>query len=168
MFQIEIPRRASACLERGESFISGMRYHSAIVLTEEQGVVERRDYCEKCWAQQQQKVQPHVLSSWKSVVPPEKRESGLPKQRDERALYLLKEVLKSDLSEQEGEAFVLALYLSRRRRLLLRHDINIEGGRVASLYEVADTEEMLCVPKVPLSDLQVEAVQCELAKKFLL
>lgn len=166
MFQIEIPKRASSCVKGGEPLLQGAEYYSALVRGETDDIYHRQDYCQTCW-EKQCLDQAHISSSWKSTVPLKKEASELPKQRDARALYLLKEVLNDqDSSHKTAEAFVLSLYLARRRLVFLRQEIKREGKLPLCVYEVAATEEMLCVPKIPLSDLQVEKVQLELAKKF--
>lgn len=167
MFQIEIPKRASQCLKGGELLVQGMDYYSALIRSENEQVYLRQDYCPKCWEQEGGSQSAQAMnSSWKSMVPLKKEGSELPKRRDERALYLLKDILSSQLSpDTMEEAFVLALYLARRRLIYLRQEMK-RGGKPFCIYEVAETEEMLCVPKISLSDLQVEKVQLELARKF--
>lgn len=165
MFQIEIPKRASRCFKGGEQLNQGESYYSALISGEKEHVYQRQDYCLLCWEGNHEKI-PGMLSSWKSAVPFKKEESELPKQRDERALYLLKEAL----ADQENpaakeEAFVLALYLARARLMTLRQEMK-KGEVPFSLYEVLETEEMLCVPKISLSELRIEKVQQELSKKF--
>lgn len=165
-FQIVIPRRAPTCSRAFEPFTPGMEFHS--VLKEgDDGEYVRLDYCLKCWEKhREESAQEQIASSWESTVPLKKEASDLPKQRDARALYLLKETLNHSDSDSIAEAFVLSLYLARRRRLLSRQEMKLADGRPAMVYEVAETEEMLCVPKLPLSELQVEKVQQALAKKF--
>lgn len=163
MFQIEIPKRASCCSKGAETFLPGAEYFSVLVKSSDE-VYERQDYCIACWDKN-----PDVskASSWKSSVPLKKEGSELPKQRDARAFYLLKDAISSPYSDDSiAEAFVLALYLARRRLIYLRQEIQQEGKLPMCIYEVAETEEMICVPKISISDLQVEKIQVELAKKF--
>jgi len=166
MYQIEIPKRAATCFKGGESFAQGVEYYSALVRGEHDDTYHRQDYCLDCWEKIQ--IQSKLPGScWKSAVPIKKETSELPKKRDARALMLLKEVLKDqDTSHKMAEAFVLALYLARRRLIFLRQEVRNVGKLPLCIYEVAETEEMLCVPKISLSELQVEDVQSELAKKF--
>lgn len=170
MFQIEIPKRGVACIKDGLVLTPGMEYFSALFFDGIGGEYLRRDYCSKCWDElQQQNEHERIASTWKSIVPPKKQESELPKQRDERALYLLREALASEAIKIDrhiqGEAFILALFLARRRKIHFRQEL-IHEKVVYNLYEVADTEEMLSVPKLKLSDLPVESIQISLAKKF--
>jgi hypothetical protein len=165
MFQIEIPKRASRCFKGGEVLNQGESYYSALILNDHEQSYHRQDYCLLCWESNHSKIE-GMVSSWKSVVPVKKGESELPKRRDERALYLLKEALSNQESpEAKEEAFVLSLYLARRRLIALRQELK-RGAAPFSLYEVSETEEMLCVPKISLSDLRIEKVQQELSRKF--
>lgn len=167
LFQVEIPKRASLCHKGGETLEPSQEYFSTLSEGEEAGTYQRRDYCRACWeAMGNQPELPTGSGSWRSVVPTIKPVSDLPKKRDDRALYLLKEALNQQTPESAAEAFVLSLYLARRRLIALRHEMNQPPRGALSIYEVAATEEMLCVPKLSLSELQVEKLQLELAKKF--
>jgi len=164
-FQIEIPRRSAACTLGGEAFAPGMEYYS--VLKEDpfsKNAYARMDYCLACWSQLPKGES--YLSAWKSSVPQKKEASELPKKRDERALYLLKEALATDLPEAHAEAFVLSIYLARRRYIFLRQELQMENGKVSSLYEVAHTEEMIGVPKFSISELPLDVIQKKLATQL--
>lgn len=167
LFQVEIPKRAPTCQKGGEMLEPGQEYFSKLIEGEIPGIYLRHDFCRTCWeTTENQSQSQQSTSSWKSIVPKTKSASDLPKKRDDRALYLLKEALNNLTLENTPEAFVLSLYLARRRLLALRHEMNQPPRGLLSIYEVLDTEEMLCVPKLALSDLQVEKLQLELAKKF--
>lgn len=164
MFQIEIPKRGAVCSQGGESLIPGTEYYSALISAETGAGYVRQDYCQDCWKRTQGKPFDRVCSTWKSTVPRGKETSDLPKKRDERVFYLLREILAKQ--ESPAEAFVLALYLARRRLLFLRQEMIHEGKYPVIIYEVAETEEMICVPSFSLSELQVEQLQVSLAKKL--
>lgn len=166
MFQLEIPKRSTCCIKGGEPLLQGIDYYSALVRNDGEEIYQRQDYCLACW--EGFTVSQQVMSSWRSTVPFKKETSELPKRRDERALYLLKELLANEdmSSGAMAQAFVLALYLARRRLIFLRQELKREGKPLLSLYEVAETEEMLCIPKLAISDLQIDTIQLELAKKF--
>lgn len=166
-FQIVIPRRGALCTHGGEPFTKGCEYYSVLVDAAEEGVFERRDYCLACAAKLlSENAFKGVRSLWKSAIPPQKLPSDLPKQREAQALIFLKEALSGNESGSYEEAFILSLYLARRRRLYQRQEIRLADGKEAILYEVPETEEMLCVRKLPLSELQIDKLQVELAKKF--
>ena len=162
-FQIAIPRRANCCLQCQRVMQEGTEYYSLITPGNLEDHYIRQDYCLSCWAEQVNKAKGGY---WKATVPFRKEPSELPKQRDARALHLLKENILCNHLEDYSETFVLSLYLARRRRITFRRDMLLPDGKQGALYEVADTEEMLLVPKVLLSDLQVENLQLTLAKKF--
>lgn len=164
IFPIDIPKRSQACAKGQEALQSGATYYSLLVEEKEQGQ-QRRDYCAKCW--ETVAIDDDFLKSkiyWKSRVPSKKEEPQLPQDRDERAFVLLKTALEES---NNPEAFVLALYLARKRLISLRKEFNNDKGQVQQLYEVLETEEMLCVNKVPLSSLQIVQIQTQLAKKML-
>jgi len=154
-FRIEIPRRSPNCCHGQENFQPGMEYHSFLT-EDEKGNLLRKDYCESCWKEAAGEGR---VTSWSSKVPTKKGGKRLPIDRNERALELLKESLSK---EEAPEAFVLALFLARSRYAALRKELP-EG---TSLYEVLATEEMLVVPRVKLSTLQIATIQARLAERF--
>lgn len=167
IFHIEIPKRSSICVQCKKSFFSGMEFHSLLKEGIEEGIYTRQDYCVFCWEKvSQQMTLEDIRTTWKSKVPAKKAISDLPRQRDARAMYLLKEALLHNYIENVAEAFVLTMYLARKRLIYFRKDLILEDGQEASIYEVAQTEEMLCVRKVPLSTLHIDKIQSELASKF--
>lgn len=164
-FQIEIPRRAACCLKGQEEFQPGMEFYSILIEGEEKGRYQRHDYCAPCWNLiDVQTRYPQLVSHWKSRVPAKKLVDELPKQRDARVLALLKEAILHDRSHDE--AFVLALYLARKRLIALRQEMTLPDGKPGSLYEVLETEDMLCVPRMRLSELEVEKIQHSLAEQL--
>lgn len=163
LFQVELPRRAPVCAKGNEPLLPQMDYYSTLIKDEEKGFV-RQDFCPACWemfVKQEAVKQGH--SYWKSKVLPKKPLVITAQNRDERVFELLKESLASE--ELAAECFVLALYLARRRLIALRQEIKQEDG-IALLYEVYDTEEMLCIKKQNLSSLQIETIQQSIAKKI--
>lgn len=166
-FQIEIPKRNTICTHCQKLLAPGMEFHSTLRGCSEEGGCIRQDYCLNCWENlASQNALEAARSTWKSKVPTKKEASCLPKQRDARAMCLLREALLRNGIDDHGEAFVLTLYLARKRLIYFRQDLLLEDGQKASIYEVAQTEEMLCVRKVASSALQIEKIQRELAAKF--
>lgn len=160
LIQIEIPRRSHRCQDGGEEFTPGMEYFSLISEEPSKGY-QRFDYCPECWEKNKEKPGIH----WKSKIP-EKANMAQDEQfksRNEKALYLLKEALKGDSNELRNEAFVLGLLLNRCKVLVARQQLEEEK---MTLYEVISSEEMLCVPKVELSQIQTESLQNDLAQKL--
>ncbi|MBA3817143.1 MAG: hypothetical protein H0X29_11630 [Parachlamydiaceae bacterium] len=167
VFQIEIPKRGSSCVLCQEHFGPGVEFHSTLKDSPDQGIYLRQDYCLSCWKKATPQLDLELFrSTWKSKVPIKKETSDLPKQRDARAMYLLKEALKGDRVDDYAETFILAMYLARKRLIYFRQDLLLEDGQKAALYEVAQSEEMLCVRKVAPSTLHIEKIQIALAAKF--
>lgn len=167
MFQIEIPRRSQICAHGQEPLEPGDEFYSVLWNGENERQLIRQDYCVACWEKVINQESFRVMRSyWKSKIPLKKESIALPKQRDERAFYLLKEALKSDSLDDQTEAFILALYLARKRLLVLRQELPQLNGDIGLLYEHQVSEELLCVKKFPLSGLQTEKIQLKLATKF--
>lgn len=108
---------------------------------------QREDFCKTCFSARKEEV------FWKRVYKSEKNESkGLP--IDEEGKFLQ---LKTHLEKNEfQEAFILALYLQRKKVLLKRKEnIKKEGKGDHSLYEHVTTGEIVIVPSQPLSSLKL-------------
>lgn len=154
-FVLEIPRRSSVCSVGGEAFTPGTPYISALHLEAKEQIV-RRDFCLHCWNQNTQKQEAGTY--WKGSVPLKEEEKKQNLAKEEKALILLKEAIQTGNQE---EAFVLALYLTRKKQLAMRKEID-----QTQLYEVLATEEMLAVPKPKLSQLKIADLQLTLAAKL--
>jgi hypothetical protein len=165
-FQIEIPRRSSSCAKGHESFAPGAEYYSVLV-EGPNGELQRQDFCLTCWDESaRQESVKNARSYWKSKVPKKQVTEPLSRNRDERALQLLKQALNAETPHNHEEAFVLALFLARSRVLYLRQLLQQEDGSKINLYEVAATEEMLAVKKIDLPQLQIDKIQQQLAEKM--
>lgn len=166
-FQLVIPRRAQQCVQGQEPLEPGSEYYSVLIEDpEQQGNFQRRDFCVHCWDTISQKL--HTMeahSYWKSSVKDKKEIEEFSRDRDTRAMELLRAALQQDSEAARAEAFVLALYLTRRRLLILRPQRQKEAQPFL-LYEVAETEEMLSIPRIVLSPLQAEEIQKQLASKL--
>jgi hypothetical protein len=162
-FKLDIPRRGRTCSHGEERFETDDEYHSVLIDQEEE--IVRRDFCAKCWQEvgTSQDIAGHT--HWKGKVPEKRVEKMLDLSRDEKALELLKEALESEESGAEEEAFVLGLYLERRRLISRRKEVPRDGALFA-LYEVLATEEMLTVKTIPLSQLAVKGIQARIAEKL--
>lgn len=166
-FQIEIPKRGNLCHFGKELLVPGSDIYSTLREGANEGSYERQDFCQSCWEKLLRENNSDFRISWRSRIPLKKGVSDLPKQRDARAMYLLKEALKCNEADDHAEAFILALYLARKRIIYFRQDLVLEDGHPASIYEIAETEEMLCIRKMSLSSLEVDKIQQRLARKFL-
>jgi hypothetical protein len=85
--------------------------------------------------------------------------------REERALTFIKEGAPAQSSEELAERYLLVLYLARKRILLFRKDVEFSGDRF-SLFEVAETEEILPIRKVKLDGSDLERMQLRIAKQL--
>lgn len=156
--KIQIPRRHTHCAKENEVFTSGMHYHSTLIESEEEGY-QRKDYCLECW----NSMEEHEGINWASQVPQNKGPDLRDLNRDQKALELLKFAQEED---NHKEAFILALYLVRKKKMQFREEMVHEDGETYSLYEVLATEEMIPVKKIALDDLPVLEVQAEIASKL--
>ncbi|WP_075883616.1 hypothetical protein [Candidatus Protochlamydia sp. W-9] len=162
LFQIEIPKRNGLCSGHAERLQAGMEYYSLIVEGEDHQVI-RQDFCAACW--------PHAIKSelflkkrgfWKSKI--EHKKNEVPSLRFERALHLLKELLEQP-SQNEEEIFILSVFLSHSKKLILRQEFEKEGSQWG-LYEIAHQDEFLTIKIFPLTTLETEKVQKRLAEKL--
>lgn len=161
---IEIPRRSHICLLRQEPFLPGMEYYSVLLVDEAHGGKSyiRKDYCATCW----QKIEKEKIHShWKGKIPkkPPKKE---PQDQTEKALELLRAALQNPEEESQQEAFILALFLARKKKLHLRQEMKGENGEFFFIYEANDTEEMFAVKRAELSKQQIEKIQNDLSQKL--
>lgn len=158
ILQQEIPRRKQTCFVGQEAFETGMEYYS-LINEDDAGKWIRRDFCLDCWEKwKTENLTPHD-SHWKSRVQAEKKK--MPLDHNEKALELLREALQKSCTEDQQEAFILALYLARNKKLALRSQ-----DERWMVYEVLDTEEVLLVPKLNPAALPVEKIQASLTVKL--
>lgn len=162
-FQLEIAKRAPQCAACSEAFQPKQKYYSQI-LEKDEGELFRRDFCIKCWDSVYGKEQ--IITAWQGVVPIELEKKDEFLSRDQKAMALIKEMIADDTPENRQYAFILGLYLARKRHISLRKEVALKDGRKALLYEVLETEEMLSVPKMELSHLEIETIQKALAPKL--
>lgn len=158
LFHIEIPKRNTHCSAEGERLIPGMEIYS-LLLEEGPKSLKRHDFCSLCWRQKERAMP--AWGYWKSKIESRKMIKG--SSRIERALVLLRE-----LQHQEGfdeEIFVLCLFLSRARQLILRQEFQKEGSSY-QLYERAGEEEYFTIKSIRLSQIQIEDLQQSLACKL--
>lgn len=168
LFQMEIPRRSHQCVKGQELLAPDVEYFS-VLLENGEGSLQRQDYCSACWqASRTLESFSHVKGYWKARVASKKDNFELAHalSRDEKAFQLLKHALSANSEDAFEEAFVLALYLARRRLIILRQKIRHDNGSEIYLYEVTATEEMLAVKKIELSSIKIEKIQLQLAAKF--
>lgn len=163
LFQIHIPRRHQKCQEGGEKIEAGMDYHS-VLFEEGEDAYRRTDFCPACWDTiDRDRLLKEACTHWKSSVPKKESVDERTLNRIERALELLKEGIEGDEPEK---TLILAMFLQRKKVLILRQELTREDGSVYMLYEVNGTEEMLPVPKVSITNIDANKVQEEIVKAF--
>lgn len=160
---IEIPKRSQMCLLRQEPFLPGMDYYSVLFLDEGgSGKFIRKDYCPTCW----QKIEKEKIHShWKGKVP-KKTAKKEPVDQTERAFELLRKAIQNPEEDTQREAFILALYLARKKKLHLRQELKGEKGETFFIYEASETEEMFPVKKWDPSKEQINKIQQDLSQKL--
>jgi anion-transporting ArsA/GET3 family ATPase len=170
-FNLDIPKRGASCAKGGEAFHPGTEYHS-ILLETNQDQYKRQDFCCACWDNfAKEEMLAQATSHWKAhvIVSAKQNDKGIiAKQdqiQDDQVLDILKNGLDSEKIEDHAESFLLALYLARKKILILREQFEKENQTIF-LYEIASTEEILPIRKVALSELQTAAIQQRLASKL--
>lgn len=164
-FNIDIPKRHSQCSHAKEELIPGNDMYSAIF--HEEQAFSREDYCSQCWTQlhKDQKIQ-KAVTYWKSVVPEKKETKEIFLDRDDKALALLKQFSKSEDPDELHQAMILAIYLSRRRKLYQRKEEANEEGTVVILYEAPQTQEFVAVKKIELQFIDIPKIQKMIANNL--
>jgi len=120
-------RRCGTC---DRVFAVGDEYYSAVVETEEENRLERRDFCPECW-----RAEGAYFSFWKTQVPePQEEQTRGPRLVDvERLMQLFQSLEDSEDEQAQKFRYVLALALMRKRRLRLLESRRLSGGRGESL-----------------------------------
>lgn len=162
MIPLEIPRRGQLCAVGNEILSPGSDYYSALIEDPEEQRFQRQDFCLSCWEGKKN----HAFKSyWKAKVPFKQEPSEKEGSQDERVLAMLRESLSDTSTNGRANAFILALYLARKKLLILRQELQ-QGDQLISIYELVATEEMLSVPKVSVSFQEIQRIQTELTKKW--
>lgn len=149
----EIPKRSPCCAHCKIPLLRGVEVIS--VLLEEAPF--RADYCSKCAIEA-----PKDTPRWRSQVPERIKSRYSDLKREERALAILKDLL-IEPADKWGEIFILAQFLDRKKILLLRQDLVSMQGIPLSIYEVAETEEILKIPRLDPKTLPLAQIQASLA-----
>lgn len=159
-FVVEVPKRNSVCSIGLESFKPGMTYVSILLKSEEPPEFKRMDYCSACW-EREGKIPDGNASYWKSKVPKGKEKEVVSSETyDERVVELFKNAVKNS---EEAEAFILSLWLVRKRKLILRHCYHEKDGQEVSVYEDPTTEEAFTIRKISLGNEEVLELKSRLA-----
>jgi len=150
--EYKIESSARQCSQCDRAFGVGEEYYSAVVETEEESRLARRDFCPACWQPDTQTF----FSFWKTSVPEPEPTRG-PRLIDFTRLLRLFERLEQ-AEENRRFRYVLALVLMRKRRLRLV-SLRRLGGRaeVLTLREVGGDRQHT-VQNPGLSDEEIQGV----------
>lgn len=164
LFQLEIPKRSNHCSHQGEQLTPGMEIVSLLLEAGSDQRFSRRDFCLGCWKKfsLDERGNSAERGHWRSKIEKKKEVEG--STRVQRAFDLLYKLLQSPES-REDEIFVLCLFLSHSRRLVLRKEF-LKEGNTYNLYEVLQKEEFLTIKSIPLSQVQTQELQVSLAEKL--
>lgn len=159
--KIGIPRRSRVCTRTREKFAPGSEYISIITEGENEGEFIREDISVAYWNQHgSEEGLAKAKSHWKGKLPMKPEGVKEPEELMTRAF----EMFEGALEQPEGEltAFILALFLARKKVLVLRQEME-HYGRLHYLFESKEGEEVYSVPILHPTAEEVERVQGELA-----
>ncbi len=142
-FSVQIPRRSLHCCEGKELF----QPEEWIVsyLHNADGQLQRKDYCCACWEKVKKAGEGMEGVFWKSKQEAKKQKTVF---SDEKALTLFRKLALTN--EKNALVTVLAYYLERKKQLVRRGKMSVEGKSVI-LFEIQETEEVFSVALSPLS-----------------
>lgn len=149
-FQIVIPKRGASCSICQISFASGQEIQSQL-LEKEEGWL-RQDSCSGCFSPIPKAV------VWKHTIGLEEKKSPETSGRIEKMVILLQKLIESPSQEEHEEAFLLALYLVRKKVLVHRTKMG--------LYENLETGEMYLIPKLDFSHFSAQNAEIRLQTKL--
>lgn len=162
-FQIHIPRRHHKCMKGEEPLSPGAEYHS-ILYEDGEEHYRRVDLCHACWEEQdQQALLEDATTHWVSQVSEKPVEDDLVRDRNERAL----EMLKAGLDHGDPvKNMLLAMMLKRKKYLQYKHELDRGAEGKYHLYEVPATEEMIAVAQVPLDEDALVSIQQQIQQEL--
>lgn len=157
-FLIEIPKRSRSCSQCQESFALGDEYCSLLKKDEKLNIL-RFEYCAACWPM----LNLSEKVFWKARVQAIKALPLSDRTRDERALELFRDPRSQDSEELQEEAFVLALFLLRKKRIAFRQKMT---DPPLDVYEILEMEELVAIKPMALASLNIDAIQKRIALKL--
>ncbi|MCB1136087.1 MAG: hypothetical protein KDK78_07460 [Chlamydiia bacterium] len=157
-----IPKRSHYCFQTKQAFEPGSEYFSLVYETPEG--CDREDYSAAAWETHgKQRCEELEGVYWKGEVPPRKPKPQTPEEKEKRAMEVLKELLAQEGTE--SEAFVLSLYLRRRKKLLFKRE-KTKDGRLWHLCQISGTKQTLPILQIELTGIEIERVQAEIADRL--
>jgi len=157
-----IPRRSRNCSRSNKKFEPGDQYLSIISEGEHDGLYHREDILLEIWEENpDQDLLKKACSSWKAKIPKGADVPQEPQELLERAYELFFESLDK---HESLRAFILALFLARKKVFIFRQEM-IHHDKLSYLYEVADTEEVVCLEVMKPTKEQIQEIQDELSRE---
>lgn len=151
---LKIPRRKRHCDLCTQSFAPQSTYDTVLVEKEEGW--DRRDFCSSCWNPE---LKQSAKSHWRAIVPRKIEGAAATEETFLELIDHLRLILEK--ASNPSQAFILALYLARKKLLQKRQEVEHDGVLV-TLYEVKGNEEILAVPHIDITTLDAASLQEEL------
>jgi hypothetical protein len=162
----EIPKRSRHCMQCQTSFLPGAIV-SSWLFQNEKGDFYRCDKCQHCLEIKCDIQSNEALIHWKlRIAENEKKNENKPEMLPEGAAFtILKEELEANTLKAHQKAFVLSIYLLRKKYLIL-HGSSKEGNKEFSLYEAPQLGEIIAVPKVNVAEIPIDTIKKEISQKI--
>jgi hypothetical protein len=161
-----IPRRSRVCCRTREKLEPGAEYISLILEGEGEGEYIREDILLSYWQQHpEDELAKRAKSSWKSKIP---LKPEAPKEQEEfleRAYEMFLEHHEKTSPEDLLRAFVLALFLQRKKVFIFRQEMQ-HLDNPAYVFETQGAEDIYCVPAVKPTEEQMKSLQDELSHEI--
>lgn len=141
-----IPRRQKRCSHCQTPFSPGSFYYTLLhTLPSPQGG-ERFDFCSSCGVSSCTNREEGQAIFWQGRIPTKVEEGPLPALA-QHAEAILRELCSCQEENVAEQAFLLALFLVRQRKLAQRYEETTPQGGILLWYEVLASGELLAVPK---------------------
>ncbi len=151
-----MPRRTTHCVRGNEPFVPDSEYFSFLVFGEKGW--EREDFCAKCWECVKEEKEKAEGIVWRGKIPPKKTKVLSP---DEKAMSLFRELSMAQTLDEQKLAFVLALYLERKKELHARGQMK---NKIC--FEMPQSGEVFALDKIQLSKDEIDKVVSSLLGKL--
>lgn len=162
-FGTEIPKRTSKC-SNGEDFLNGEEVFSFLSYQESEFI--RKDFCHSCWNKiEDVDAIESFITSWKSIFSKEE-EKELHLDANSHAIALLKTVATSQDLEDLQVAYILCLYLMRKKIIFCRKEFTNDQQECFFLMETAEQSENIIVKKFATQNLDIPSLQKIIAAKL--
>lgn len=160
-FGVEIPKKNAKCSKLSEDILPGDEIYSVLKNLDDNFI--REDYCSSCWSSVQNELEESVVLNWKSTVSQKKPEKELFMNKNQQVLSLFTKLSASESLIDLQQAYILSLYLSRKKQIYFRKEFQDSLGQTMILYEVASNEENIIVKKFEFSEFDLPSIQKAIA-----